>query len=729
MDFSKETVADWNCHADCAVKMLDEQSGVLKSGKPGVRKKEWSGYDGGLKKLDKESGFGDTGGASRFFKQFSTKEQPETEAILGKYKIVKGDCIVALKAIPDISIDSLVCDPPAGISMMGKAWDSDKGGRDEWIAWMASIATEIHRVLKPGGHGLVWALPRTSHWTATAFENAGFEIRDVVNHIFGTGFPKSQDISKAMDKAAGVDREKSSFEQIDGDRMIAQTIHAVCTVCGKRAYSGNPCQCPDPSKDAVTPEAKKWQGFGTALKPAAEAWLLIAKPFTSVPLDAIISEINSNLREIICQQLHAPFVQKISMSNLLGLSEESDFAQWIVVVLNTQESADSYEKTDMFKSPEMEKTCLNIVVLWKSILDAFLRLENKSIIKMETDLITELKILNYSILPIMQNIITKDGMSLSGEKPNVTLVQNLLESASLRLQGFLEIFVQENASIKVGNLKSQHQKKQEHVAEIAKDILSENWILVRRPLGVDTVAKNVQTWGTGGLNIDESRIVKRDVVGKKTKPNTQGRFPSNVVFSHHPECELVGEKEVKSDDYRENPSTNKTTWFGAKDGSYIDGVRGYGKGGKETVPDWNCHKSCAVKELDGQSDTASGASRFFYCSKASKADRNNGLDKLPKGYGKRNFSSGMQYKQQANGDRTSIEQIPEANTHPTVKNTKLMEYLIKLVTPPNGVVLDPFMGSGSTGIASLKTGFNFYGIELEPEYFEIAKARLKALVK
>jgi len=89
----------------------------------------------------------------------------------------------------------------------------------------------------------------------------------------------------------------------------------------------------------------------------------------------------------------------------------------------------------------------------------------------------------------------------------------------------------------------------------------------------------------------------------------------------------------------------------------------------------------------------------------------------------------MQYKQQANGDRTSIEQIPEANTHPTVKNTKLMEYLIKLVTPPNGVVLDPFMGSGSTGIASLKTGFNFYGIELEPEYFEIAKARLKALVK
>ena len=94
------------------------------------------------------------------------------------------------------SIDSMVTDPPAGISFMGKDWDKDRGGRDGWILWISEIFAECLRVLKPGAHGLVWALPRTSHWTATALEDAGFQIRDVITHIFGSGFPKSMDVSK-----------------------------------------------------------------------------------------------------------------------------------------------------------------------------------------------------------------------------------------------------------------------------------------------------------------------------------------------------------------------------------------------------------------------------------------------------------------------------------------------------------------------------------------------------
>ena len=82
--------------------------------------------------------------------------------------IICGDALAVLRTLPDNSLDAIVTDPPAGISFMGKHWDSDKGGRDAWIAWLAEVMAEAWRVVKPGGHALVWALPRTSHWTAMA---------------------------------------------------------------------------------------------------------------------------------------------------------------------------------------------------------------------------------------------------------------------------------------------------------------------------------------------------------------------------------------------------------------------------------------------------------------------------------------------------------------------------------------------------------------------------------
>lgn len=88
------------------------------------------------------------------------------------------------------AFDALITDPPAGIALMGRAWDGDRGGRDQWIAWLAALLSPTLTALKPGAYAFVWALPRTSHWTATAVENAGFEICDIHHHIFGTGFPK-----------------------------------------------------------------------------------------------------------------------------------------------------------------------------------------------------------------------------------------------------------------------------------------------------------------------------------------------------------------------------------------------------------------------------------------------------------------------------------------------------------------------------------------------------------
>lgn len=156
------------------------------------------------------------------------------------YQIVVGDCLEKLKELTDNSVDAIVTDPPAGIAFLGKSWDEDKGGRNQWVAWMEAIARECFRVLKPGGHALVWGLPRTSHWTAWAWESAGWEVRDMIAHIQAQGFPKSLDVSKGI------------------------------------------------GKTKATEDAKKWKGFGTGLKPSAEPWWLFRKPLVGSVVENVL---------------------------------------------------------------------------------------------------------------------------------------------------------------------------------------------------------------------------------------------------------------------------------------------------------------------------------------------------------------------------------------------------------------------------------------------------------
>lgn len=182
------------------------------------------------------------------------------------FRIDVGDCLAIMRRMPDASVDAVVTDPPAGIAFMGKEWDGNKGGRDQWVAWLTEVMSECLRVLKPGGHALVWALPRTSHWTATALEDAGFELRDVVTHHFGTGFPKSLDVSKQIDKAAGAERTEGAREWRGGQRQSG--------ILGQNLGTQSLTKYDTPATD----EAKQWDGWGTALKPSSEHWILCRKP-------------------------------------------------------------------------------------------------------------------------------------------------------------------------------------------------------------------------------------------------------------------------------------------------------------------------------------------------------------------------------------------------------------------------------------------------------------------
>lgn len=189
-----------------------------------------------------------------------------------------GDSLEVLRTFKDNSFHSLVTDPPAGIDLLGKEWDNDKGGRDQWINWLSAIFRECLRVLRPGAFGVIWAIPRTSHWTAMAAENAGFEIRDIVHHLFGSGMPMGQNISKALDKRAGV-RGNPLGTRNDGKHTNGVMYQSF----GSGESEGVFIEYGPESL-----EARNWFGWHTRLKPAVEHWILVRKPVERTVIDTIL---------------------------------------------------------------------------------------------------------------------------------------------------------------------------------------------------------------------------------------------------------------------------------------------------------------------------------------------------------------------------------------------------------------------------------------------------------
>jgi DNA modification methylase len=181
-----------------------------------------------------------------------------------------GDSRRILPTLPDCSVDAVVTDPPYELGFMGRAWDSSG------IAYRVDLWEEVLRVLKPGGHLLAFGGTRTWHRLTCAVEDAGFEIRDTITWLYGSGFPKSLDVSKAIDKAAGAEREVIG-QRTDHD--ITRNGYASRLGTITRDVHGAP----------ATPDAARWQGWGTALKPASEPVVVARKPLTGTVAATVLA--------------------------------------------------------------------------------------------------------------------------------------------------------------------------------------------------------------------------------------------------------------------------------------------------------------------------------------------------------------------------------------------------------------------------------------------------------
>ena len=189
-------------------------------------------------------------------------------------KLMLGNCLDRLKDLDDNSVDSIVTDPPYGIDFMGKKWDYDVPSTEIW--------EQALRVLKPGGYLLAFAGTRTQHRMAVRIEDAGFEIRDMIAWVYGSGFPKSLNISKSLDKMAGAEREVISEKKTNSGGMAHISKTNAEHGFRPNAYTGNSddktaqnvIQVTAPTTD----EAKQWEGWGTALKPALEPITVARKP-------------------------------------------------------------------------------------------------------------------------------------------------------------------------------------------------------------------------------------------------------------------------------------------------------------------------------------------------------------------------------------------------------------------------------------------------------------------
>jgi len=669
--------------------------------------------------------------------------------------LLKGDCIKVMKAMKPNSVDAIVTDPPYGLEFMGKEWDKlwDKRefGIDEYSKksftcsdgstrktnpvsrklnnpnykagieaqlWHSQWLIEAYRVLKPGGSMLVMGGTRTSHRLACAIEDSGFIIKDTLMWLYGSGFPKAQDLGKMIDKRAKAERkiigkykppqDCPKNKWTDKNALYnKKTNHEI----GFGGSNPENLSITAPSTDL----AKHWDGFKVGgIKPAYEAIIWAVKPPEGSYVDNVLEWGVGAVNVDECR---------------IGVESDDNNKRKATGEMGGSDSCFGVGNKHRPETLTKGRFPANIIlshhpecrqVGMKRIRGAW---SNKGIIKSKS----------------MFNANLGQNKPVYKDKYYDSKGYETVESWDCHPDCAVRLLDEQSGELKSGARKGGDDFKLGRYKD-----QKGHWGIKKG----GTCESN-----SGGA----SRFFKHCNYGQEERKIQKplGRFPANIILSHHPECVQVGMKRVKGANWKDSDKGNSI--YGTKiktDAPHYIDPKGY-----ETVESWDCHPDCAVRLLDEQSGTlksgqllphhkrfagnkncygkatdvsctypqggdSGGASRFFYCAKASRGERNAGLEELAEKNACHYNQSGRRY---GGGNRKNWKdpyKKPQfQNNHPTVKPIKLFEWLIKLVTREGQTVLDPFIGSGTTIIAAHNTGRKCMGIEKEEEYIEIAKRR------
>jgi DNA modification methylase len=433
-------------------------------------------------------------------------------------KVIQGNNIDTLKQYPDNHFDAIVTDPPYGIEFLAKEWDKNTGAVETWA--------ECFRVLKPGGYLLAFSAARTYHNLATNIEGVGFEIRDQLMWLYASGFPKAQDIGKAIQRRQGVEK----YQTEKGTNAYPHTTKNQKMVVGSVTADDYKKEKTHPVP--TSPEAKQWEGWKTALKPAHEPIVMARKPFKGSTIDNVLTH---GVGALNIDATRVPYVDQ----------------------------------------KDMEGAGLN----WN-----------------------------------------KTGYETGGPR-----------------------FI-----------------------------------------------------GSGEENKPMAKPEEKGT-GAGTRIDTQGRFPSNVLgevegYQKFFYCPKVSRAE-------------RHCGFEAPP----DPLANYSQGDVKNHPLWDPSIGTNLQRLKHK------------ILEHNKDLGKKSLDHIPTN------PEGIYDIDKGNYIGSKRQQANSAgNNHPTVKPVALMKYLVTLVTPPGGKILDPFCGSGSTGMAAVELDYDFTGCELDPDYVNIAETRITA---
>ena len=595
--------------------------------------------------------------------------------------------------------DGILCDPPYELGFMGKSWDSSG------IAFDVEMWKDLLRILKPGGHLLAFSGSRTYHRMAVAIEDAGFEIRDQLIWMYGSGFPKSLNIgksvnqletnewtkiSKALDNVQKTDIIRVWKSNSNNVNIVAKLSQRQATVAGTHTGLNGSVLL-----RVVLPNSQEKQNTSAD---TVEIALSVHQ--------ATLTRINTALQNVVAEikQLQEPvkFAEKsLQSQNHKHLTTST--AQENVKDTPSENMANKIRveealKTLRGKRKYSDEETINVLcaVLTENLLHTILS-QSKTFQNLDTTSKTECaSAITVTITEYMAECLTTYTVDIAKSKAVDKIQGNEREVTGYqeregRSSGILGKKVQITREL------SQGTSEWEGYGTALKPA-HEPCVLARKPLD-GTVANNVLKHGTGGLNIDGARVAAEPELAKNW---TDRKAPAG--------------------------------FNGDKSGIY-------GSGKTDTPSDYTPTGRFPANLIHDGSDEVEAVfpnnnSRFFYCSKASKRERNAGLDNMPdmpmamsnqaKAELKRGNTDFAGHKE---GDWNGVKMLK--NHHPTVKPLSLTKYLATLIKPPTGGrLLVPFSGSGSEMIGALQAGWEYVeGVELTEEYIPIAEARIKHWIK